>query len=71
MGDNADPFPFDPYDGEDPAEQDMQGYAEEQSAQQSQFEQDQYRCSRYCAESNELFYYHFALSEMNKRSPST
>ena len=69
VGDNADPFPFDPYDGEDPSEQDMQGYAEEQSAQQSQFEQDQYRCGRYCAESNELFYYHFALSDNEQTFP--
>ncbi len=45
VGDNSDPFPFDPYDGEDPSEQDMQGYAEEQQAQQSEFEQDQYRRS--------------------------
>lgn len=69
VGDNSDLFPFDPYDGEEPAEEDMQGYAEEQQAQQSEFEQDQYQCGRYCSESNGLFYYHFALSESVQTFP--
>lgn len=69
QGDNTDPFPNDPYNGEDPAEEEREGYAQEQQAIASQFEQDQYRCGRYCSAYSDGFYYHFAVTNSAETFP--
>jgi hypothetical protein len=69
QGDNADPFPLDPYNGEDPAEEERDGFSQEQDAITNQFEQDQYRCGRYCSEYADTFYYHYALSDNEQVFP--
>jgi hypothetical protein len=69
QGDNADPFPLDPYNGEDPAEEERDGFSQEQEAITNQFEQDQYRCGRYCSEYADTFYYHYALSDNDQVFP--